>query len=318
MPGTEITAADCATVLVVAITPRQGDGGVDIEGARSNAGFLIENGAGFLMPMCGTGLVYDATLEEYETAVGTVVDQARGRAAVVPGIGPGYGRSLEMAAIARSAGAAGVMIMPVVGPASDNGARAGLEAIARAVRLPVLLYQRRLDIMPVDHIVELCGLDQVVGLKYAVDDISAFGRIAERAGSRAAMVCGMAEDPCIEYLEAGAVGFSSGMANFVPRMSLELFRAFRAGETAAAARLRAEMVPFEDLRGEDSARYSSSALHAAMEYAGLSGGPVIPFAEPVAEADLPRLHGMMDRLLGLESQLREGAPAAAVAGEGSV
>ena len=68
------------------------------------------------------------------------------------------------------------------------------------------------------------------------------------------MVCGMAEDPCIEYLEAGAVGFSSGMANFVPRMSLELLRAFRAGETAAAARLRAEMIPFEDLRGEDSAR----------------------------------------------------------------
>ena len=45
---------------------------------------------------------------------------------------------------------------------------------------------------------------------------------------------------------------------------------------------------------------------------------MIPFAEPVAEADLSRLHGMMDRLLGLESQLREGAPAAAVAVEGSV
>ena len=317
MPRTEITAADCATVLVVAITPRQGDARLDVAGTRCNAEFLIASGAGFLMPMCGTGLVYDASLEEYETVVGAVVDQAADRAVVVPGIGPGYGRSLEMAAIARSAGAAGVMIMPIVGPASDNGAKAGLEKLARTIRLPVLLYQRRLDIMPVDHVVELCRLDEVVGLKYAVDDLSAFSRIAARAAPHAAMICGMAEDPCIAYLEAGAVGFSSGMANFVPRMSLELLRSFRAGEAAVAASLRAEMVPFEDLRGEDSARYSSSALHAAMEYAGLAGGPVVPFAEPVAEADLPRLHAMVDRLLRREGELREGASAAVVAGEGS-
>ncbi len=317
MPRTEITAADCATVLVVAITPRQGDARLDVAGTRCNAEFLIASGAGFLMPMCGTGLVYDASLEEYETVVGAVVDQAADRAVVVPGIGPGYGRSLEMAAIARSAGAAGVMIMPIVGPASDNGAKAGLEKLARGIRLPVLLYQRRLDIMPVDHVVELCRLDEVVGLKYAVDDLSAFSRIAAKAAPHAAMICGMAEDPCIAYLEAGAVGFSSGMANFVPRMSLELLRSFRAGEAAVAASLRAEMVPFEDLRGEDSARYSSSALHAAMEYAGLAGGPVVPFAEPVAEADLPRLHAMMDRLLRREGELREGASAAVVAGEGS-
>ena len=317
MPRTEITAADCATVLVVAITPRQGDARLDVAGTRRNAEFLIASGAGFLMPMCGTGLVYDATLEEYETVVGAVVDQAADRAVVVPGIGPGYGRSLEMAAIARSAGAAGVMIMPIVGPASDNGAKAGLEKLARTIRLPVLLYQRRLDIMPVDHVVELCCLDEVVGLKYAIDDLSAFSRIAARAAPHAAIICGMAEDPCIAYLEAGAVGFSSGMANFVPIMSLELLRSFRAGEASVAASLRAEMVPFEDLRGEDSGRYSSSALHAAMEYAGLAGGPVVPFAEPVAEADLPRLHAMMDRLLRREGELREGASAAVVAGEGS-
>lgn len=317
MPDTGITAADCATVLVVAITPRLGDGRVDVGGVRRNAEFLIASGADFLMPMCGTGLVYDASLEEYETAVGAVVDQAGSRAFVVPGIGPGYGRSLEMAAIARSAGAAGVMIMPIVGPASDNGAKAGLEGIARSCRLPVLLYQRRLDIMPVDHVVELCRLEEVVGLKYAVDDLSAFSRIVVRAGQHAAMICGMAEDPCIDYLEAGAVGFSSGMANFVPRMSLELLRSFREGDAEAAARLRAEMVPFEDLRGEDSARYSSSALHSAMEYAGQAGGPVVPFAEPVAENDLPRLHDMMDRLLRREAELRERATAAVVAEQGA-
>ena len=107
------------------------------------------------------------------------------------------------------------------------------------------------------------------------------------------------------------------MANFVPRMSLELLRSFREGDAEAAARLRAEMVPFEDFRGEDAARYSSSALHSAMEYAGLAGGPVVPFAEPVAVSDLPRLHDMMDPLLRREAELREMATAAMVAEGGA-
>jgi 4-hydroxy-tetrahydrodipicolinate synthase len=103
----------------------------------------------------------------------------------------------------------------------------------------------------------------------------------------------------------GAVGFSSGMANFVPRMSLTLRCKFAAGDKAEAERLRALMVPFEDLRGENAARYSSSALHAAMDHAGLAGGPVIPFAEDVVPQDLPRVHAMVGALMREEHALRE-------------
>lgn len=209
-----------------------------------------------------------------------------------------------MGHIARSLRVAGVMIMPVVGPGSANGVYNGLREITKVVQLPTVLYQRRLDIMPVDDVVSLCELDEVVGLKYAVEDIDAFDRIVERAGERAAMVCGMAEDPCIDYMAHGAVGFSSGMANFVPRMSLTLLNRFSTGDTAEAERLRALMVPFEDFRGENGARYSGSALHAAMDYAGLAGGPVIPFAEDVGPQDLPRVHAMMDILMKEETALR--------------
>ena len=294
----------CRSVLVVAITPRQQDRGVDLEGVRKNVQYLIQHGVDFIMPECGTGMVYDASLEEYEAVVGAFLDAAGDAAYIVPGIGPGFGRSIEMGHIARSLGVAGVMIMPVVGPGSANGVYNGLREITKVVQLPTVLYQRRLDIMPVDDVINLCELDEVVGLKYAVEDIDAFDRIAERAGERAAMVCGMAEDPCIDYMAHGAVGFSSGMANFVPRMSLTLLNRFSTGDTAEAERLRALMVPFEDFRGENGARYSGSALHAAMDYAGLAGGPVIPFAEDVGPQDLPRVHAMMDILMKEETSLR--------------
>ncbi len=315
MSSRELTPADCHDVLVVAITPRRPDGSVDLDGVHGNVTHLIDGGARFLMPMCGTGLVYDATLDEFETVTGAFVDAAAGRALVVPGIGPGYGRALEMAAIGRGLGVAGAMIMPIVGPASPAGVSEGLGRIAERAGFPVVLYQRRLDIMPVDRVVDLCHRDDVAGLKYAVDDVLAFRRIVDRAGSACAMVCGMAEDPSVEYLRAGAVGFSSGMANFVPRLGLNLLAAYRRGDVDEAERLRRMMVPFEDLRGESGARYSGSALHAAMDYTGLAGGPVIPFAEDVEAADLPRLHELMDLLLTEEARLR-GDSAAAGGGAG--
>jgi 4-hydroxy-tetrahydrodipicolinate synthase len=299
----------------VAITPRRPDGSVDLDGVHGNVTHLIDGGARFLMPMCGTGLVYDATLEEFEAVTGAFVDAAAGRALVVPGIGPGYGRALEMAAIARGLGVAGAMIMPIVGPASPAGVSEGLGRIAEGAGFPVVLYQRRLDIMPVERIVDLCHRDDVAGLKYAVDDVQTFRRIVDGAGAACAMVCGMAEDPSVEYLRAGAVGFSSGMANFVPRLSLNLLAAYGRGDVEEAERLRRMMVPFEDLRGESGARYSGSALHAAMDYTGLAGGPVIPFAEDVEAADLPRLHELMDLLLTEEARLR-GDSAAAGGGAG--
>lgn len=292
----KITQADCADVLVVAITPREKDRSIDLEGVESNVRYLIESGVRFIMPECGTGLVYDATLEEYEAVVGAFADAAGDAAFVVPGIGPGYGRSLEMGRIARSLDVSGVMIMPIVGPASANGVLDGMGSIVDDVQLPVVLYQRRADIMPADVVASLCEMDGVVGLKYAVDDLNLFAEINDRAGDKAAMTCGMAEDPCVDYLKAGAVGFSSGMANFVPRLSLELLQSFKTGAVDEAESIRKEMVPFEDFRGEQGARYSASALHAAMDASGLAGGPVIPFAEDVPEEEQPRVKAMLDKL----------------------
>ena len=299
----QITQTDCADVLVVAITPRKPDRSIDTDGIEGNVRHLIENGVRYIMPECGTGLVYDATLKEYETVVGAFIDAAGEAAFVVPGIGPGYGRSLEMGRIARSLNASGVMIMPIVGPGSAAGVLEGIGSIVDDVQLPVVVYHRRTDIMPADVVVALCQKDGVVGLKYSVDDIALFKEINDRAGEQAAMACGMAEEPSIEYLQAGAVGFSSGMANFVPRLSLELLRSFKAGDVVEAERIRKEMVPFEDFRGERGARYSSSALHAAMDASGLAGGPVIPFAEDVADEDLHRVREMLDRLHEVEESV---------------
>ena len=41
---------DCRNVLVVAITPRTADRGIDLEGISRNVGYLCEAGVDFIMP----------------------------------------------------------------------------------------------------------------------------------------------------------------------------------------------------------------------------------------------------------------------------
>jgi len=75
-----LTADDCRSVLVVAITPRLPDRSVDLVGVRGNVRHLVDRGVDFLMPECGTGLVYDAELGEYEAVVTAFMDEAGGDA----------------------------------------------------------------------------------------------------------------------------------------------------------------------------------------------------------------------------------------------
>ena len=75
MSRQQLSKGDCRNVLVVAITPRNEDQQVDLDGVRRNSRYLIQNGVNFIMPECGTGLVYDASLAEYEAVVGTFIDE---------------------------------------------------------------------------------------------------------------------------------------------------------------------------------------------------------------------------------------------------
>ena len=52
----ELTKSDCASVLIVAITPRLEGGAVDVEGAARNVRYLIDAGGGFYYADVRNGL----------------------------------------------------------------------------------------------------------------------------------------------------------------------------------------------------------------------------------------------------------------------
>jgi 4-hydroxy-tetrahydrodipicolinate synthase len=67
----------------------------------------------------------------------------------------------------------------------------------------------------------------------------------------------------------GARGFTSGLVNVSPEISLRMRDALRSGDQAAAMRVWDLIKPFEDLRGADSSANNVSVVKEALEQLGL-------------------------------------------------
>ncbi len=228
------------------------------------------------------------------------------RVYVIPGAGPGFGRAEETGRIAREVGVDAIMIMPVVGPASPEGLYTGMRDLVESLDLPVVLYCKDARLMPVDSTVRLARMAQVHAIKYAVADYDMLDTLVQKVGEEAVLLCGMAEKPAVAFMDHGAQGYSSGMANFVPKLSLAMHRAHRTGDRAEVERIHGLMVPFEDVRGEEKGKYNAAALHVANEHIGLAGGPVLPMCTDVAESDLVRVRDLTDRLMAEEHAMGGG------------
>jgi 5-dehydro-4-deoxyglucarate dehydratase len=98
------------------------------------------------------------------------------------------------------------------------------------------------------------------------------------------------------YFAAGAEGFTSSVANFMPDVSLELFRLANGGKLAEARALFEEKVAdFYALRAKRRG-YEVSSVKYAMELCGLTAGPVRPPLTELASEDRAVVERVVDRL----------------------
>ena len=100
---------------------------------------------------------------------------------------------------------------------------------SRAGRRPVHP-QRRCS--PAPRLAELAdACPNVIGVKYAVPDAARFAAFARDAGlERFVWVAGLAELYAPSYFAAGATGFTSGLVNVAPAVSLNMLEALRSGD----------------------------------------------------------------------------------------
>ena len=102
---------------------------------------------------------------------------------------------------------------------------AHIEAVCRATKIGVIVYNRDNAVLDEDSLAKLCDRNpNLVGFKDGVGDIELMMRIYAQMGDRLTYVGGLptAETFALPYLEMGVTTYSSAIYNFMPEWALFL------------------------------------------------------------------------------------------------
>jgi 4-hydroxy-tetrahydrodipicolinate synthase len=297
----EALRARLSAVVAIPVTPFRADGEVDWDAHAALIDRSVGRGVSVLTPNGNTGEYYALTEAEARRAVESAITAAGARAVVMAGVGLSTAHAVAAARGAREAGAVAVMVHQPVHPyRSAEGWVAYHVEIADAVpELGVVLYIR--DPMVTGAQVRELGerCPNVIGIKYAISDPVRFASVARDAGkSRFAWICGLAEPYAPAYWAMGAHGFTSGLVNVVPKLSVGMLEALQAGDYAAAMATWESIRGFEELRADDASADNVSVVKEALAQLGLAPRAVRP-----PSRELPA--GRRDQVAALIARWRE-------------
>ncbi|MEU3244257.1 MULTISPECIES: dihydrodipicolinate synthase family protein [unclassified Streptomyces] len=275
----ETQRAALAQVVAIPVTPFAQDGTVDLDTHRALLRRLLDGGVRTLTPGGNTGEFYALTPEERRAVTESTVEEAGDRAAVLVGVGHDVPTAVASARHAHALGATMVMVHQPVHPyVSEGGWLDYHRAVAESVpELGVVPYIRdaRLPGARLAELADVCP--NVIGVKYAVPDAARFAAFARDAGlERFVWVAGLAEPYAPSYFSAGATGFTSGLVNVAPSLSLTMIEALRSGDYPAAMKVWERIRRFEELRAADGSANNVTVVKEALASLGLCRREVRP------------------------------------------
>jgi 5-dehydro-4-deoxyglucarate dehydratase len=245
---------------------------------RAHYAWLSKHKVAGLFAAGGTGEFFSLTPAEVETVLRAGISENAGRVPILAGAGYGTALACEMAGTAERAGADGILLMPayLVTPSQD-GLFAHVDAVCKATRLGVIVYNRDNCQLHEDTLARLCDENpNLVGFKDGVGDIELMMRVCSRMGDRLTYIGGLptAETFALPYLEMGVTTYSSAIFNFMPEWALAFYDAVRARDHATVmAALKSFVLPYIALRNVNRG-YAVSIVKAGMRAIGRPAGPV--------------------------------------------
>ncbi|MGW1213269.1 dihydrodipicolinate synthase family protein [Streptomyces sp. NPDC002499] len=284
----ETRRAALADVVAIPVTPFAADGTVDQDAHRALLRRLLDGGVRTLTPNGNTGEFYALTPQERQLVTELTIDEAGDRAAVLVGVGHDVPTAVAAARHAQERGARMVMVHQPVHPYVSQGGWVDYHrAIAEAVPdLGVVPYIRNAQ-LPGARLAELADdCPNVIGVKYAVPDAARFAAFARDAGlERFVWVAGLAEPYAPSYFSAGATGFTSGLVNVAPAVSLNMIEALRSGDYPGAMKVWEQIRRFEELRAENGSANNVTIVKEALASLGLCRRDVRPPSRPLPESE---------------------------------
>lgn len=181
--------------------------------------------------------------------------------------------ALELSIAAEKAGVDGLLLVsPYYNKANPDGLYQHYETVAKAVNLPIILYnvpsRTGLD-MPVSVYQKLSALPNIAGVKEAAGDITKITQIRHACGGNLPIWTGN-DDQSTPAMALGAYGVISVLSNVVPVETQAMAMAALNGDFDTAAALQVELQPLVDALFSE---VNPIPVKAAMKLIGYDCGP---------------------------------------------
>ncbi|MFA5120415.1 4-hydroxy-tetrahydrodipicolinate synthase [Zavarzinia sp.] len=235
--------------ITALITPFR-DGKVDERALQEFVDWQIKQGTHGLVPCGTTGESPTLSHEEHHRVVELVIEAAAGRVPVIAGAGSNStAEAIDLASHAKTAGAdACLVVTPYYNKPTQDGLFAHYEAIAKAVDLPILVYNIPgrcvVDVTPAT-MARIAELPTVIGVKEATGDVSRFAKHRELIGPDFLQFSGD-DGLALAAVATGAHGCISVGSNLAPRAYADLQEAALSGDFAKALTIQDRLAPLNE------------------------------------------------------------------------
>jgi 4-hydroxy-tetrahydrodipicolinate synthase len=271
--------------LVTPLDPKTQE--LDLDALRSHIDDLIENGGVHGITVLGsTGEFALLSEQERWRVAETAVDAAHGRVPVVVGTAAIATRTaVALSQHAERIGADAVIVNPQAywSPTQDELLE-HYRAIARSVSIPIMLYNNpgttKVDMSPA-FIARLGHeFEHVMAVKESSGDLRRVQNILALAEGCLKVSIGH-QSLALAAFALGAVGWTTGLANTIPRQCVEVFDlAVRQGDIARSRAAFMRILPLCDFFAEKSlVRAAKAAAEILGKPLGVPRSPLMPLNE---------------------------------------
>jgi len=286
---------DFGQVLTAMVTPFQKNGEIDLEQTSTLIDYLLDNGTDGLIIAGTTGESPTLTTDEKIKLFKHVVNYVDNRVPVIAGTGSNNtAASISLTKEAETCGVDAVMVVaPYYNKPSQQGMYEHFSAIAKATKLPVMLYNvpgRTVVNMTAETIMKLSQIENIVSVKEASGNLDQIAEIIENTAEDFSLYSGD-DGLTLPMLAIGAKGVVSVASHIIGNEMQEMIGQFFKGNLDEAASKHRKLLPI--MNGLFAAP-SPSPVKAALQMKGIDTGDVrLPLVN-LSAAEMAKLKVLLD------------------------
>jgi 4-hydroxy-tetrahydrodipicolinate synthase len=274
-------------LLTAMVTPFDGEGNVDYEQARRLARALLDSGSDGVVVAGTTGEAPTLSHDEKLRLFAAVKEAVGGRGAVLGGTGTNStAATVELSQEAERAGVDGLLLTaPYYNKPTQEGLYRHFEAVARATRLPCVLYNipSRTGVnVTAETTVRLSRIPNIAGVKEASGDLVQIARIIDGAGDGFRVWSGD-DAMTLPILAVGGYGVIAVVSHLAGAQMRQMIDHYLAGRAAEAAGIHRRLLPL--MQTLMTAASNPTPIKYALNQIGFRvGAPRLPLVEPEGAA----------------------------------